>query len=370
MILEWHFLVLITLAGGVFNSLFLAFFAVRKRHLHFLAILLLSIFLILLDTTVVYTGFFRHAPHLVSMVFPLLFITGPLYYLFIRSKLTRNFYLMKSDLLILIPLIVAIVDHWGFYKLGTEDKIQLLNSVFSQCEGCSSPRFLVMMTFKIFVNGIYSYAALTLTYPASATPFTKGDKRKLKVLRNLSKVFLGYWSFYLVGFLLLFLFNQYSVMIDTLFFVGLSFLVHGIAVSSLLHPQSIYLPFSAGYFNNENKSSNSQEIIKQLEVLMRTHKLFLNPELKLADLANGLTITSNELSLILNRDLQTSFTDYVNQYRIETAKELLLDPESRRFTILFVAHESGFSGKSSFNRIFKKHTQLTPSEFIDENPKS
>jgi AraC-like DNA-binding protein len=61
--------------------------------------------------------------------------------------------------------------------------------------------------------------------------------------------------------------------------------------------------------------------------------------------------------------LGQTFSDFVNSYRVEAAKRKLLDPAFRHLSVLGIAEEVGFNSKSSFNSVFKKHTNMTPSRF-------
>ena len=99
-----------------------------------------------------------------------------------------------------------------------------------------------------------------------------------------------------------------------------------------------------------------------IEVLERK-QLYLNPELRLADLAAAVDIRPYRASEILNRGLQTTFYDLINRYRVSKAQELLLAPGSAQFNLLGIAMESGFKSKSVFNDVFKKSTGMTPSQF-------
>jgi two-component system response regulator YesN len=57
-----------------------------------------------------------------------------------------------------------------------------------------------------------------------------------------------------------------------------------------------------------------------------------------------------------------NFTEYVTGLRIETAKQLLLNP---KLSIKQVCIDSGYSNPNYFSRIFKKWTGITPTEFRD-----
>jgi AraC-like DNA-binding protein len=106
-----------------------------------------------------------------------------------------------------------------------------------------------------------------------------------------------------------------------------------------------------------------QSLTDQLNMLMQKEKLYKVPELNLEDLAKKLDTSRNILSQFINECLQTNFFDYINGLRVEEMKRLLLDTEKEYMTIYALAVEAGFSAKSTYNRIFKQFTGMTPSEF-------
>jgi AraC-like DNA-binding protein len=110
---------------------------------------------------------------------------------------------------------------------------------------------------------------------------------------------------------------------------------------------------------DEQLERQRERLIEELE----KQELYLNPELRLSDLAAALDIRPYRVSEILNRGLQTTFYDLVNRYRISKAKELLVAPDSAHFNLLGIAMESGFKSKSVFNDACKKTTGMTPSQF-------
>ena len=80
-------------------------------------------------------------------------------------------------------------------------------------------------------------------------------------------------------------------------------------------------------------------------------------------MADDLEISREKLSYLINTGQQKNFYKLINEFRIEEVKERLQNPHFNHFTVLGIGLECGFNSKSSFNRIFKEETGLTPSEF-------
>src|SRR5690606_35862983 len=110
-------------------------------------------------------------------------------------------------------------------------------------------------------------------------------------------------------------------------------------------------------------NEEDRQVIKTLESLMISEKLYLDPELGLNSLAQRFDVTHNHLSMLLNDHIGKNFHDYVNAFRIEEVKERLLDPMYNNLTISSIGGDCGFNSKSAFNRIFKNSTGKTPSEY-------
>ncbi|WP_370900398.1 helix-turn-helix domain-containing protein [Chryseobacterium gossypii] len=117
---------------------------------------------------------------------------------------------------------------------------------------------------------------------------------------------------------------------------------------------------------NRKKLIPDEELARiktQLEHLMESRKPYLDSELNLIRLSELLSVSSHHLSYVINTGFGKNFFRYINEYRIEHAKELLKDDSNDKLSILGIAYESGFNSKTSFNTTFKKLTGQTPSEF-------
>lgn len=101
-----------------------------------------------------------------------------------------------------------------------------------------------------------------------------------------------------------------------------------------------------------------------LRQYMMAEKPYLEPKITIAELSHRTQIPINQLSKVINEQLGVNFFDFINSYRVEEFKQLVHDNRFEHFTLLGLAFEAGFNSKSTFNAIFKKFTEQTPSEYV------
>lgn len=107
----------------------------------------------------------------------------------------------------------------------------------------------------------------------------------------------------------------------------------------------------------------ADEIMKRVTYLFEVEKIYRKEEISLQILAEELSIPSYQLSWIINKKMNVTFSGLVNSYRIEEVKKRLASPHDSGETILDIAFDAGFNTKTSFNRVFKKLTRMTPSQY-------
>lgn len=107
-------------------------------------------------------------------------------------------------------------------------------------------------------------------------------------------------------------------------------------------------------------------ILEQLLSFER-QKSFTNNKITLTSLAKTYNTNSTYLSQVINQYHNKSFTNYINDLRIEYATEKLKnDPSFRKYTIKAIAQESGFKSAETFSKLFKKKNGIYPSYFIKQ----
>jgi len=107
----------------------------------------------------------------------------------------------------------------------------------------------------------------------------------------------------------------------------------------------------------------SPDAIARIRNTMEKQQLYLKQNLNIEDFARQVGIHFREVSSIINKEFNTNFFEFVNEYRVNRAKQMLVDPQYAEMTILDILLESGFNSKSSFHRFFKRYTGMSAAEF-------
>ena len=113
-------------------------------------------------------------------------------------------------------------------------------------------------------------------------------------------------------------------------------------------------------------STEEETLVQKIDRKMKEEQLFLQPDLKLSDLAEGLNTNRTyiyEAIKAIDQKNPVSFSDYVNRYRIEYSMMRLKDNPDESIEDIML--QSGFISKSTYYNNFKKFTGMTPREYIN-----
>ena len=126
-------------------------------------------------------------------------------------------------------------------------------------------------------------------------------------------------------------------------------------------PKTIAIPDESDRIEEKAISKNDINTIKKL---MLENKAYLDPELNLSDLAKLANMSRAQLSETINTGFNKNFNDFVNGYRVEAFKSMLKKNKQEQLSLLGIAQECGFNSKATFNRVFKKLTSFSPTEYL------
>nr|WP_315193695.1 helix-turn-helix domain-containing protein [uncultured Flavobacterium sp.] len=315
-------------------------------------------------------------PYLLGFSLPLPLIHGPFLYLYTASA-TNQLKKWKIELLHFLPVIISFFSLFNFLQLPNETKILVFKN-----EGRGYETLLIFTLIAIICSGIiyviWSLLLLKKHKKNILNQFSYSEKINLAWLRYLIYGIGLIWIFIILG-------NDkliYSVVVLFVIFIGY-FGINQVGIftkkNQLIDNKSIIQneinqPFDDEIIK-ENKPSKylksglnqeaAFEIYEVLKTRMTKEQLYVNSELTLVELAQILDVYPNNLSQVINTFEQKNFYDYINTKRVELFLKLVAIPENKKYTILSLAFECGFNSKSSFNKYFKKVTNMTPSEYLN-----
>lgn len=365
-----NFVSIITLLGIV-QGLFLGTLLVTRKSGNKKANKIFGIMFFNISINMLYyffhtTNLFLEYPHFQKTTFPTTFLYGPLIYFYAKAQTDRSFKLGWKQLAHFIPFVLLIISNIPFYMQNAELKINyFLNKDIIKDE-------LGAIQSVTQVLHVTVYIIITKVLIKKHTQRIKNSVSLIdKVSLNWLSISFNYFIsiFGLIGAHLILIYfgvdltSFYHITVPVL----LTIFVYVLGYHGLKQPEIIIQPEDD---NNDKKyerstltEENSKEYLRRLLDLMQSKKPFLENDLTLQKLAEHMGISTHHLSQIINEKLNQNFYDFVNKYRVEEAKRLLLEPEKNAYTIFAIATESGFNSKSAFNSCFKKVTNLTPTEF-------
>lgn len=326
-------------------------------------------------------GFWDRYPHLVGVTLPVPLLHGPLLYLYVVFALRKEQQLRWKDYAHFLPALLCYLYMLPFFFSYTAEQKNMLNHGQLDAYGT----FTMISIVAFVVSGI--------TYPILSYRLIGRFEKVLH--ENFSfdeKINLSWLRYCILGVALIFLTVALFPALQSLFDIRFTF-----NVDLILYTEIILFIFLLGFFGirqegvfssittniegpiaepranqtSEYKKSglkveNAEQHHQKLLELMKEGELYLEPKLSLNTLANQLDVSVNHLSQIINQYEGKNFYDFINEYRVEEFKERVVAPSNRHLSILAIALDSGFSSKSSFNLVFKKHTGITPSQYLSE----
>ena len=336
----------------------------NKTANRLLAAIILTISIVVTGAVLVTSNYVFVYPQLSLLNHPFAFLAGPLLYLYIRT-LVSNQAVTRKDAVHFIPFTLCALYLLPYYLQGSAAKLTALYAEFNQTtQGgwyyARSGAFVVQFLFYLIL-----IMALLIAYSRRAS----AEDRALNKL-NLFKV-----RFVVIGAAVLWIAAILRLIFDDtsatnlLVPLGASLLAYAMGYLEILKPDPLIVtnsPAVRRYEKSKLTPERSQKYLRKLLGFMAAEKRYLNGDLTIQKLADELGIPAHYLSQTINEQLSQSFSEFLNSYRIEEAKRRLRDPAFKHLSILGIAEDVGFNSKSSFNAVFKKHTNLTPSEFRNQ----
>lgn len=118
------------------------------------------------------------------------------------------------------------------------------------------------------------------------------------------------------------------------------------------------------YRSSSLKGIDEIRLYNTLKSLIETEQLYLKPELSLKMVAELLNTNTKYLSQVVNQHSGYNFQQFINHYRIEEVKRKITNDQFSHLTLFGIAIQCGFKNKSTFYKVFKDITGLTPRAYL------
>ncbi|MEO1081250.1 MAG: helix-turn-helix domain-containing protein [Pseudomonadota bacterium] len=411
---------------GALQGFVLAAILLLIRSGHRVANLIMSVLIVVIALRVVqkllvHVDYWVEAPSLALTLYPTVFAWGPLLYLYALTLVGGR--LRLAHCWHFLPVVgYFLMLNTSYWQLSHAQQVDLISYIWSTrtdtvlaaelrelFPGSWTPiiEFHLHSLFFTVQLGIYCVLVIRLIHQHNLRllrHYSSVDQMNLRWLRSLvyaALVFLGLLlAFYLIPAIAYDKvdFSSAQANVQNLFLVVV---IYGIGIAALFQPvilrgaqmesdtpsigtervqpsskppvnpaENIVEESAAELQDRKEKYSRSgmsmedaQRFHVSLMDIMQREKLYLKNDLTLTDLAEAAGLSTHQVSQVINSQMDQNFFSFVNNYRIQYAKSLLTNPDTRGMPIVELAFEVGFQSKSAFYEAFKRVTEMTPTQF-------
>ncbi len=311
-------------------------------------------------------------PWLLWIPYSYLLAVGPILYFYTLSYTKADFRITKKEKVHFVPLGVELLLQ--VVQIGWAVRTnEMYYNVHS--DKLISPLIHIAVSISIVIYLKKSLKQIKNHEEAVLQQFSDVWKKTLSWLNSLLRYYRLFWFIWIpfaITFFVLFrgqIQNMFTVLTAYLLILSLTYLTYWIGLQGLL--QGSLMKTNNSIVKDPKRRSYSHLSSDEIEALtnaikqeMEDNKRYLNPTLSLREFSGFLGKEPNLISFILNKHFGKNFYEFVNSYRIAAVKLRLEKNSASNLTLLAIALECGFNSKTSFNRVFKEMTGLTPSQYL------
>ncbi|GGD71456.1 helix-turn-helix domain-containing protein [Maribacter cobaltidurans] len=362
----WSFLYLYVCLIGFYTAVVIHF----NKKIDKVAKILISSFIFIHSFFILHicfniTNYHYKFPHTYLMSTGFSFLYGPLLYFYFK-RTTQEYKFRAKDAWHLLPTLLFLIYATPIYLLPAEEKFNLIqgNSGGSLNLGVST-ELMIIVILKLISLIVYGFYIRKLYRKSKKQEGINKENRIWQ--RNIYFIHISYVFCYAAYGLLItnyqmadFLIHfQIICMATMVMYIGYCANVQ----PSVFNGSSTFKNLFFKYEKSGLTNSLSHELREHLIKLFEVDKIHKENDLNLEKVAERLNTTRHNASQVINEHFNMNFNELVNTYRINEAKEIFNTDFQKNLNIIDVAYEVGFNNKVTFNKAFKKDTQVTPSEY-------
>lgn len=338
-------LIIVSSAGllhGVLFALYLCFFKKKKTLPNLLLGLILIFMAFRIGKSVMMNFGDGLEPLFIFAGLAILLLIGPMLRWYVMGLTTPGFKLPKNYGIELIPFALTFIMSFFMTQESFENELRAI------------------IAFGSALIFIYLHLALYI-FMAWRRAQNVSKNYKKAVQTKSQKAILNWLNLLIIGFVLIWISYVLNIVDDEVPYI----------IGPIVYSTAIYfLSFKAfqlkvtdldgSVFNVEDDNS---ELFDKISQLIVDEKRYLESDLSLSGVSKLVGKSPQKTSSVINQYARRNFNDFINHYRVQHARAVLLDQANDKYTISSIAFDVGFSSLSSFNAAFKKFEGTTPSSF-------
>jgi AraC-like DNA-binding protein len=384
---------------GITLALIVLFFNQGNKS----ANLYLGLFLLCFNvfTLTHYTFLFLTSEYLIAtlLILPfnsLIYIVGPLAYLYIRSILNDEAKFTKLDLLHFFPFFLNFIDNipvFFSWEIKLKAASYIINNNWAELDSLLPYKLMtIKVNFTLRVIQLFFYVLLIWFLIISKKfKFYKGraNPNQFNIIKKWLIFFTLLFSFLAINYAVIgIIFLKYTdkevltgngIFLFYFVFIGLIILEIGL----MLYPQILYgiplyrqvhpvlQPSDVDEIRITNSIKNNTSILsdEQLNLIELSliewinSKKYLESDASMVSLAKDINIPLYHIRYYFNQISKEKFIDWRNSLRVDYAVELIKQGKGKDITIETLGKNSGFKTYSSFIQFFKQRKGVLPSDF-------
>ncbi len=322
----------------------------------------------------IYTGLLEFVKLIFPIYLSLFYLIYPLFYLYTKRLVFTGNELKKECKLLfyLLPIVVFVLFVLLYFPLPPEDKLKLIHWQFGSLEAGDLFTTLTTISITLYYLQFFVYLFLFIKLYKSA----KENMSDRIIDKNIVVTWLKYfivlviiYEFSVAGVMYFFPIIEYESVIQLLSLILLLLLgILRINQSTI----EIQTRLRKAKFNLEEvKETNTYyilgpeekiELMNLIKEAFKERKFFTDANLTIDKFSKKIHVSARKLSVVINEITGENFSQLLNKYRIEEAKKLLISAKDD-LSIENIYLRTGFNSRSTFNRVFKSITGLTPKEY-------
>lgn len=272
-------------------------------------------------------------------------LTIPLLFFYVNTTLNKKWNLYV--LWLFLPWLISI-----FFSVD-ENEIKYLEYVFN------------ITILIVILNRINKNITTIKDY------YSEIENKTLTWLKTIVFIFLGFHLLWIIEDIIGLQFEEITMYFAAISSVLTFFMIYWIGHNGFSQSAMFTsLLFKKEELEVQNKVEDTTAKFKKILANIEKEKYYTIASLNIKQLADLLEIREKELSRLINKHTQNNFYQFINKYRIEEFKELLLSPKAKQLSILGLAQEAGFASKSTFYAAFKSIEGITPKQYQNSLKKS